>query len=74
MSEDSDNMNYWIKTESMAHKYTIRHHMLNLAHIGLMLLDPNIIVSCDDLKFTHNVWKSSRDSLVGYLPRLHSIR
>lgn len=40
---------------------------------SVILLDSNIFVSCNDLEFTHNVWRSSHDSLVGYFPRLHSI-
>lgn len=40
---------------------------------SVMLLDANIFVDCNDLEFTHNVWESSYDSLVGYFPRVHTI-
>jgi hypothetical protein len=39
---------------------------------SLMLLDPHVFVSCDDLKFSLSVWQSSYDSLVGYFPRSHT--
>lgn len=37
---------------------------------GIFLLDSDVFVSCEELKFTVNVWLSSRDSVVGYYPRL----
>jgi hypothetical protein len=39
---------------------------------SLMLLDPHVFVSCDDLRFSLSVWQSSYDSLVGYFPRSHT--
>jgi len=38
--------------------------------IAIMLLDSDILVSCDDVELTHSVWRSSVDSPVGYFPRL----
>lgn len=40
---------------------------------AIMLLDPSVIVSCDNLAFTHSVWRSSKLVPVGYIPRLHRI-
>ncbi len=37
---------------------------------GVLLLDADVEVSCGDLRFTQTVWRSSRDALVGYFPRL----
>jgi hypothetical protein len=30
------------------------------------------MVSCSDLLFTQTVWRSSKDALVGFFPRLHN--
>lgn len=38
---------------------------------AVMFLDLDVIVSCDNLAFTHNVWRSANDSIVGFFPRLH---
>lgn len=36
---------------------------------SLLLLDADVFVACRDLRFAHSVWRSSRDSLVGFFPR-----
>ena len=38
---------------------------------AVIFLDLDVMVSCDHLAFTHNVWRSASDSIVGYFPRLH---
>jgi hypothetical protein len=38
---------------------------------AVMFMDVDIHVSCEDLAFTHNVWRSGNESIVGYFPRLH---
>jgi hypothetical protein len=37
---------------------------------AVMYLDADVFVSCDDLFFSHSVWKSSVSSMVGYFPRM----
>ena len=39
---------------------------------SIFLLDIDIRTTCDDLTFTQSVWRSSKDSLVGYFPHLHT--
>ncbi len=39
---------------------------------SVFLLDIDIRMTCDDLTFTQSVWRSSKDSLVGYFPHLHA--
>lgn len=38
---------------------------------GVMFLDPDVLVECDDLAFSVGVWRSANASVVGYFPRLH---
>lgn len=37
---------------------------------SVALLDSDVFISCADLQFSYTVWQSSRDSLVGYFPRV----
>jgi predicted glycosyltransferase involved in capsule biosynthesis len=39
-------------------------------NIGVLFLDADVLISCDDLKFMHSVWKSSQISAIGLFPRL----
>ena len=39
---------------------------------GVFYLDADVFVSCDDVAFTHSVWRSASDAPVGYFPRAHS--
>ena len=39
---------------------------------SVFLADPDVIVSCDDLHFTFEVWKTSKSAMVGFFPRLHT--
>ncbi len=41
---------------------------------SIFLLDLDIRMTCEDLRFTHSVWRSSKDSLVGYFPHLHTYK
>ena len=36
-----------------------------------MFLDPDVLVSCDDIKFSLTSWQSSQHSILGYFPRMH---
>lgn len=36
-----------------------------------MMLDADVQISCEDLKFSLTSWQSSQDSMVGFFPRLH---
>ena len=38
---------------------------------GVFLLEVDVEIECEDLKFVHSVWRSGRESLVGVLPRVH---
>ena len=38
---------------------------------GVLLLESDVLMECDDLKFVHSVWRSGRETLVGVLPRVH---
>lgn len=71
----------WISTEGIMctiHTYILYlilpHSFITVCIFisALMLLDVDVFVSCPDLKFTHNVWSASYNSLVGYFPRLHT--
>lgn len=37
---------------------------------GVLLLDPDVYVSCTDIAFAQGVWRSG-DAMVGFFPRLH---
>ena len=39
---------------------------------NVMLLDLDVFVDCQTLKFAHSVWRSSKDALVGFYPRMYS--
>jgi len=39
---------------------------------GVFNVDDDILVSCDSLQFGFETWRTSRDTLVGYNPRIHS--
>lgn len=36
-----------------------------------MMMDADVQISCEDLKFSLTSWQSSQDSMVGFFPRLH---
>ena len=38
---------------------------------GVFLMDVDMVMECEDLKFVHSVWRSGRETLVGVLPRVH---
>jgi hypothetical protein len=38
---------------------------------AVMLMEADVSMACDDLKFTHSVWRGGRETLVGVLPRVH---
>ena len=38
---------------------------------AVMLLDADVLIDCDDLKFVQSVWRSGRETMVGVLPRIH---
>ncbi len=38
---------------------------------AVMLLDADVLVDCDDIKFAQSVWRSGRETMVGFLPRIH---
>jgi hypothetical protein len=38
--------------------------------LGVLLLDADVIVPCQTLSFTQSVWRSSKNAMVGYFPRL----
>eukprot|EP01041_Mallomonas_annulata_P003048 gene3048-5969_t len=40
---------------------------------GVLLLDIDVFISCEDLELLHSVWRSSGDALVGLYPRSHKI-
>ena len=40
-------------------------------HVGVLLLDPDVFVSCTDIAFSHSVWRSGSDAAAGFFPRLH---
>jgi Glycosyl transferase family 64 domain len=44
---------------------------LPIATDGVMLLDANIRMSCESIKFMQTVWRSSQVVPVGLLPKLH---
>jgi len=35
------------------------------------MLDADVQISCEDVKFSLTAWQSSQDSIVGFFPRLH---
>jgi len=45
----------------------------SIATEAVLLLDVDVMVSCEDLELWHSVWRSSGDALVGLYPRLHSV-
>ena len=38
---------------------------------AVMLLDADVLIDCEDLKFVQSVWRSGRETMVGVLPRIH---
>jgi hypothetical protein len=38
---------------------------------GVLFLDPDVFVSCTDISFAQNVWRSGSDAAVGFFPRIH---
>lgn len=36
---------------------------------AVLFLDEDVFVSCDDLTFAHNVWRSGPNAMVGFFPR-----
>ena len=44
-----------------------------IALTGMLLLDSDVFVTCDTLRYTHSVWRSARTSIAGYFPRLHVV-
>ena len=39
--------------------------------IGVLFLDDDVMISCQDVHFSLTVWQSSQNSLVGFYPRMH---
>lgn len=39
--------------------------------VAVMMLDSDVQISCEDLKFSLVSWQSSQHSIVGFFPRLH---
>ena len=39
---------------------------------AIMFIDIDVKISCESLKFTHNVWRSANESIVGLFPRSHT--
>ena len=54
---------------SYAH-YFYNNNLIDTSSI--MFLDIDIKISCESLKFTHNVWRSANESVVGLFPRSHT--
>jgi hypothetical protein len=46
-------------------------NFLDIQTESVLYLDPDVFISCTDLSFTHSVWRSGSDALVGFFPRLH---
>lgn len=39
---------------------------------GMLLLDADVFITCDDVEYTHSVWRSASTSMVGVFPRIHT--
>ena len=54
---------------SISHK---KQHPL-CVFVGILLLDSDVFVSCETLRYTHSVWRSASTSMAGFFPRLHTV-
>lgn len=43
----------------------------DLATQAIFSVDDDVLIPCDTLKFAFTVWLSARDSMVGFVPRMH---
>lgn len=46
----------------------------NLETQAILSVDDDVLVPCDTLKFAFTVWLSARDSMVGFVPRMHWLK
>lgn len=42
--------------------------------VGILLLDADVFLDCENVAFSVSVWSSSINSLVGYFPRTHRLK
>ena len=43
----------------------------DIATNAIFSVDDDVVVPCDTLAFAFTVWSSARESMVGFVPRMH---